>query len=719
MFKKINLVIVAFFSVLTVMLDIGFVLYIPLLLFYLLRDVKNIYYMIIPGILALYLFTGLTYMIPFLIMLIVVLFILWIMSKLAKGYYIYGFVLLLNILMQYLVFKGISNWWRFLLLTAISLLLYLYFERNLIESLKSKSTFFNSAYLENIIFLIAVIGGASAYVYNINLGFLVSVFYAMYMAKSNRNIYAMLYGIMCMLILIFYFEVSEAIFIPLIVALYLLPSVYPLLALNVFSVAVFFAKTTYSDYYIVGMMITSIVFEIFKMYIAKEYKKDEEVKELIYTQVATNLSEEVLRFTQFLDRFASSFQVPKEYNEKLSEGIKTIVQNHCAKCEKRKECFDKNKGNMYIYFRNLLQQSDNQKEDYYDFFRSCLHIKEIENTTKRLSSRIDYTVSPSNNNALIAQITGVSNAIRKYAVDLVSKNEISYEILKEAKTRIINYGYDICYFEIERAFDEDFIIRIGIKDVNFVDAKKAIKIICDSVFPHPVTVSLEKKDKHKIYVKVIPELKLDIIYGYGSMSSDGSNICGDNYIIKELNNGKFISAISDGMGKGYSAFCESDMTLKLVQDVISLNLDSTSALEILNTFYVIQDYLERYATLDLLEINRYNLTARFYKMGGTTSYIVRQNGNIEKIINKSLPFGIDETINNYDYKLENGDLILMSSDGIFENIIEKTSIEEFIASIKDDSPQKIIYQLLNYTSHQNLKTNDDMTVIALKVKTTG
>ena len=75
------------------------------------------------------------------------------------------------------------------------------------------------------------------------------------------------------------------------------------------------------------------------------------------------------------------------------------------------------------------------------------------------------------------------------------------------------------------------------------------------------------------------------------------------------------------MGKGYSAFYDSDMTLKLVGEVVELGLKSQTSLEILNTFYVIQDYLERYATLDLLEINRHNMNARFYKMGGTTTYI--------------------------------------------------------------------------------------------------
>ena len=214
----------------------------------------------------------------------------------------------------------------------------------------------------------------------------------------------------------------------------------------------------------------------------------------------------------------------------------------------------------------------------------------------------------------------------------------------------------------------------------------------------------------------MPEVKIDITYGYGSLSANQNDLCGDNYLIKEMNNGKFISAISDGMGKGYKAFSESDHILKLVSSIIEQNLEVSTALEILNTFYAIQEYLEKYSTLDLLEINRYNKTAKFYKMGATTSYIIKKNGTIEKIINQNLPFGIEDVIDNKELMLEEDDLILMSSDGIFENIVESDELDNFIKKIRGESPQKIVFEILNYTINNKIKTNDDATLIALKIK---
>ena len=170
------------------------------------------------------------------------------------------------------------------------------------------------------------------------------------------------------------------------------------------------------------------------------------------------------------------------------------------------------------------------------------------------------------------------------------------------------------------------------------------------------------------------------------------------------------------MGKGYRAFYESDLTLKLVEDIIKLNLSTQTALEILNSFYLVQEYLEEYATLDLLEINRYNKSANFFKMGATTTYIFRMDGTIDKIINRALPFGLDEEIMNVSVELKHGDLILMSSDGIFENIIDEEKLKKFIMSIKNEAPQKIVYELLNYTLNNKIKTKDDMSLIALKIE---
>ena len=55
-------------------------------------------------------------------------------------------------------------------------------------------------------------------------------------------------------------------------------------------------------------------------------------------------------------------------------------------------------------------------------------------------------------------------------------------------------------------------------------------------------------------------------------------------MIKELDTARIIAAISDGMGKGYLAYQESKNTLMLIDEITNSHLDSSTALQIINTF---------------------------------------------------------------------------------------------------------------------------------------
>lgn len=715
MLKKINLIIISFFSVLTILLDIGLCLYIPIVFFYLLKDIKNIYYIIPSSIISILLFSKTIYLIPLGILFILILFLSWILNKFSKGYYTYIMVGLLNIISYLIIYKGIADIYLFIGLNLLSLMIYTYFEKNLLDSFKLTNKLYNQTYAEMLICIISVIGASNVIIGNLNLGFVLAVYLLMFLSVSWKKIYTLILSIILLILELVVFNIQSSLFLPLITSLYFLPFVYPVIIVNVFSLIVILVDTTYPDEYMLTIMGVSLLFEIFKHFLIRENLKDEVIRNNIYTKVAKNISDEVLSFTTFLDKFVEGFKTPKEYNERISEALKTIVQKHCMKCPIRKECFNKNKNIIYPNFKLMLLQKDLYNDELRSFLNYCVYSKEIYETAKNISYRTDFNNPGTNNNVMLSQITGVSNAIKQYAVDIVTKEEIKYELFINLKQELFDVGYDIVYYEVEKAFIDDFLIVVGITNTN-LKVEENFQEISKRTLNLDVSVVLDRVEEGVAYYQIFPKIIVDILYGYGSVSSEGNHICGDNYIIKDLKNGKFVSAISDGMGKGYSAFYESDMTLKLVSDVVELGLDFPTSLEILNTFYVIQDYLERYATLDLLEIDRHNMHARFYKMGGTTTYILKNDGKIEKVVNRNLPFGIDEFIENYECVLENNDLILMSSDGIFENIIDEKLLEEFLFKIKDENPQKIVYELLNYTNNQKLKTKDDMTLIVLKVK---
>ena len=551
MFRKINLVIISFVSVLTILLDVGFSLYIPVIFFYLLKDIKNIYYIIPTSFISLILFTRASYLVPLGILLILILFIIWIMNHFSKGYIMYIIIGLLNIITYLIINKGISSVFIFVFSLCLSLLLYLYFERNLLDKLSEK--LYKETYAEMLIYIISVLGASTVSILNVNLGYVIAVYILMVSTINYQKVNSLILSIILMIIGIIWFKIEASLFLPLIVSFYFLPFVYPVIILNIFSLTIILIDQTYPDEYMLVIMGVSLVFEIIKQIFVKKEITNEAIIENIYTKIARNVSDEVLGFAGFLDKFVEGFKVPKEYNERISEALKTIVQKHCMNCSLRKECFNKNRSIIYPNFKLLLFQKDLYSQELREFLNYCKYSKDIYTTAKQLSYRFDFSIPGTNNNVMLSQIIGISNTIKKYASDIVSKEELKYDYIINLKQELLDTGLDIVYYDVEKSFLDDFVRVVGVTNTN-LSLIKNIEEISKDVLKIPTTVYLDRNDNHVDYYKITPKIIIDILYGSGSISSEGNHICGDNYIIKNLKNGKFVSAISDGMGKGYSGF---------------------------------------------------------------------------------------------------------------------------------------------------------------------
>ena len=68
-----------------------------------------------------------------------------------------------------------------------------------------------------------------------------------------------------------------------------------------------------------------------------------------------------------------------------------------------------------------------------------------------------------------------------------------------------------------------------------------------------------------------------------------------------------------------------------------------------------------------------------------------------------------------NYDLKNDDLVILISDGVTDYISE-TKLQKVILSLKNETPHKIVYEILQGIYRENnSKINDDMTCIAIKI----
>lgn len=717
--KYLNIIIISFFSVLTFTLkNVGYVFFIPIACFYTFSNPKNILLVIASSVLALLWYD---YQQILCLLIVLSLIVVYLLVYKEKKYLVnLVFILLLNFLSLSFVLKGNDDYILNLLFSFIGVALFSYFTYNLEGAVNRQNRSRNFTYNEVIMATISVIGATTINISGINLSLLVAMFFSMYFSKNQYPLHSVFFSLISMFFLRFVFSLEESLLIPFVSAFYMFPSIYAPISLICFSLLGILSKIDYFPINILEATIAlSVFFEIVKTMLVSN-KTPEKIMYNVYQRAVENINHEIISFASFLDLFSKKFSTTKEYNQKLSEGINSLTRNYCESCYMRPECFSKNKGKLYSYFKNMIlysKRSDFGREDndYLSFSKICPYIIEMRKSCILINEKLNLSNVASKSNALIAQLNGVSNVLRQFSVDNALKTEMDYECFTNIHRGLNDYGFNVCYFEVIKNRADDFIIEIGIKGENFVNIKPIAEAIGNLYVENGTSCIFKNASKGKTYVSLVPKINFEIEYGYGAIAQEGNNVCGDNYLIKQLSNSRLIAAISDGMGKGYLANQESGNTLKFVDEITKTAITTETGLQILNTFYFIQDYLEKYSTLDYLEIDRSKGELTFYKMGAASSYIFHKDNSIVKVVNTGLPFGIEEMIEAKKYPLQDGDLIIMASDGIFENIDDEKELENFINGIKHLSPQKITYEILNYARNSKKKSSDDMSVISLKI----
>lgn len=483
------------------------------------------------------------------------------------------------------------------------------------------------------------------------------------------------------------------------------------------SFTVWLSKQNYvEDSYLQGIIYTTVFFEICKGTIVSSKVREEEVYKDAYSKSIDVLNNEIINFASFLDMYSKDYAVNKDYITKLNDAISTLQGSYCNICYMKEACYKQNKGLLYKYMTELVLYSkrSDYSTDTFIHLKKCPYFIEMKKRAENLNQKYGIDGSLVKTNALVGVINGISNVLRQYTVDNSIKKEMDYSTIYKIRKGINDFGYNISFFNVRKMFIDDFLIEIGIRGFSYSEIEKDITNICNNYIPTKVSVHYVSTEKGKVYINIIPKVNFTIDFGVANIASK-NGVSGDNYLIKELSDTRCIAVLSDGMGKGYEASHLSSATLKLVDNISNANITSNTALQIINTFYSIQDYLEKYSTLDYVEINKIKGIANFFKLGAATSYLYSASGRCKIIENKSLPFGMEESVEGVEVDIKDGDVLIMASDGMFEASKNKEEIEMFIKNISHLSAQSIVYEIINKVKLGKKLDEDDMSIIVMKI----
>src|SRR5690606_19607729 len=129
---------------------------------------------------------------------------------------------------------------------------------------------------------------------------------------------------------------------------------------------------------------------------------------------------------------------------------------------------------------------------------------------------------------------------------------------------------------------------------------------------------------------------------------------------------------------------------------------------------------EIFTTLDLGFIDLYTGKFQMIKTGAPATFIKKKD-RVEVINSSSLPVGMLKEVdfNIYEEYIEDGDIIIMMSDGVLDSCEDVGNREkwmkDFIMNLDSINPQTIAKKILDKAKTNATSNRDDMTVLVTKV----
>lgn len=218
------------------------------------------------------------------------------------------------------------------------------------------------------------------------------------------------------------------------------------------------------------------------------------------------------------------------------------------------------------------------------------------------------------------------------------------------------------------------------------------------------------------------EDKQSVQIGIAKTTKSGSNISGDTSVYTKLGDGKYLIALSDGKGSGKEARRASKTAITMLEKLLSSGFDKDSSLRLINSTLSATIEEDMYATLDIGILDLYAKNLEFIKNGACPTYI-KNRRNVQVLKSLSLPTGIlnDIDLVVYDRDLEDGDIIVMCTDGILESSEEYTNKELWLKFLLEEMETDDVQKMADIIMQEAIDNNygmqkDDMTVIVAKVK---
>lgn len=492
----------------------------------------------------------------------------------------------------------------------------------------------------------------------------------------------------------------------------------------------------------IGCLIVSIIPKTFFNKLEKLMKNNIYSNEAVYEYIIRSknvTNNKLMNIQRVYNELANTFDKIRERDKVIDQrDIATIIDqihnDECQYCSMQRICWESKFNYTYNLIYEMIEKIEDGEISSRDipekFRKECMNpelIMKIANYYYKLYALdYDWNTKLCESRQLISkQIRDISKSIEGISKDLNQDILLDLEKEKEIINELQRHSIIVDKVSYIQENQEDFKITIEMKNCRdgCLCDDNLVKVISDFVGE---TLDIQKIGCHCLgencKVVLTKAEKYSVVTEVASMSRDGHIFSGDNYTFMEIHDGKYMMAISDGMGKGKKAYDESSVTIDILENMMEAKIDKEIVINTINNMLLLKSSEEIFSTLDLGIVDLKKGRLETVKMGACSTYISRENKDVDLISSSSLPIGIlsDINLDRHNVKIKNGDYIIMVSDGIVDagknNNFGENWLIYFLKKLNTTNPKEIANKILDRALELQLgEVDDDMTVLVTKV----
>lgn len=469
---------------------------------------------------------------------------------------------------------------------------------------------------------------------------------------------------------------------------------------------------TYDNFYhSVTILVSGLLFLIAPAINIKKEMLSNEFKEV------TNRNKLIQKADTFASLFRQLTTVFKETSPVVDsrEYIGYMYEDVCSNCTSKEYCYhSKNGMSRLVKLVNKGIVTSYEEDDLEYIKEYCINPKQYVNNIAKLHDNYHRIVRVNQENQHLKNDLFYEFSLLGDIFDNFSSSMNHLHISEEhIKTHLEGYQFEISFLKQYRESAQTYTLEIGLMNTTKDEIEGELIPILETYLNETLDVISIKDSMHHLgYTSLIVKHNANYVlqHGFQQFSLDPL-ACGDSYIAFHQNMDHYL-AISDGMGQGKEASKESKLTLEILSKLVINGIDLKDTLDSINTLLKIKNQSDMFTTLDLCTINLANARAKLVKYGAYSSFIISHN-TIQEIDCKTLPVGVISHIpmTTYETHLDDGDIIIMASDGVGNNF--KQIVEDSMLIMHDQHPQEIATILMDRVLEE--RNLDDISIMAIKI----